>query len=351
MEQKELKIGDLTLKRPIFQGGMGVGVSLGGLAGAVAAAGGAGAISAAQIGFREPDFDTHTVEANLRAMEKELKKARKIAKGGVVGFNIMVAMQHYADYVRQAVKVGADFIVSGAGLPVDLPGYAAGSDVKLAPIVSTEKSAVVILKYWARKWKRVPDFLVIEGPKAGGHLGFTKEQLHLFDAAAYGEEVKRIIARAREYEVKFERKIPVVLGGGVSSREKAKEAFALGADAIQVASRFVTTAECDADERYKQAYIRAREEDVMLIKSPVGMPGRAIRNSFAERIMGGEKLPPKRCRGCIKGCKPAEIPYCITEALIQAVKGDTENGLLFCGADAWKAERMETVQEVIDDLV
>lgn len=351
MEQKELKIGDLTLKRPIFQGGMGVGVSLGGLAGAVAAAGGAGAISAAQIGFREPDFDTHTVEANLRAMEKELKKARKIAKSGVVGFNIMVAMQHYADYVRQAVKAGADFIVSGAGLPVDLPGYAAGSDVKLAPIVSTEKSAAVILKYWARKWKRVPDFLVIEGPKAGGHLGFTKEQLHLFDAAAYGEEVKRIIARAREYEVKFGRKIPVVLGGGVSSREKAKEAFALGADAIQVASRFVTTAECDADERYKQAYIRAREEDVMLIKSPVGMPGRAIRNSFAERIMGGEKLPPKRCRGCIKGCKPAEIPYCITEALIQAVKGDTENGLLFCGADAWKAERMETVQEVIDDLV
>ena len=249
------------------------------------------------------------------------------------------------------MKAGADFIVSGAGLPVDLPGYAAGSDVKLAPIVSTEKSAAVILKYWARKWKRVPDFLVIEGPKAGGHLGFTKEQLHLFDAAAYGEDVKRIIARAREYEVKFGRKIPVVLGGGVSSREKAKEAFALGADAIQVASRFVTTAECDADERYKQAYISAREEDVMLIKSPVGMPGRAIRNSFAERIMGGEKLPPKRCRGCIKGCKPAEIPYCITEALIQAVKGDTENGLLFCGADAWKAERMETVQEVIDDLV
>lgn len=167
MKQKELKIGDLTLRRPIFQGGMGVGVSLGGLAGAVAAAGGAGAISAAQIGFREPDFDTRTLEANLRAMDKELNKARRIAKGGVVGFNIMVAMQHYADYVRQAVKGGADFIVSGAGLPVDLPGYAAGSDVKLAPIVSTEKSAAVILKYWAKKWNRVPDFLVIEGPKAG----------------------------------------------------------------------------------------------------------------------------------------------------------------------------------------
>ena len=351
MKQKELKIGDLTLRRPIFQGGMGVGVSLGGLAGAVAAAGGAGAISAAQIGFREPDFDTRTLEANLRAMDKELNKARRIAKGGVVGFNIMVAMQHYADYVRQAVKGGADFIVSGAGLPVDLPGYAAGSDVKLAPIVSTEKSAAVILKYWAKKWNRVPDFLVIEGPKAGGHLGFTGEQLSFFDAVTYREEVKRIIAKVQEYEEKFSGKIPVVLGGGISSREKADEAFALGVDAIQVASRFVTTEECDADECYKQAYIKAREEDVMLVKSPVGMPGRAIRNSFAERVMGGEKLPPKRCRGCIKGCKPAEIPYCITEALIQAVKGDVENGLLFCGADAWKAERMETVQEVIDDLV
>ena len=167
----------------------------------------------------------------------------------------------------------------------------------------------------------------------------------------YREEVKRIIAKVQEYEEKFSGKIPVVLGGGISSREKADEAFALGVDAIQVASRFVTTEECDADERYKQAYIKARKEDVMLVKSPVGMPGRAIRNSLAERVMGGEKFPPKRCRGCIKGCKPAEIPYCITEALIQAVKGDAENGLLFCGADAWKAERMETVQEVIDNLV
>ena len=349
--ERTLQIGDLTLRRPIFQGGMGIGVSLGGLAGSVAAAGGAGAISAAQIGFREPDFDTNTLEANLRAMEKELKKARIIAGGGVVGFNIMVAMQHYADYVKQAVKCGADFIVSGAGLPVDLPEYAAGSPVKLGVIVSTEKSAAVILKYWARKWSRVPDFLVIEGPKAGGHLGFTREQLAIFDGEAYRGEVKKILGKLREYEERFARKIPVVLGGGISDRTKADQAFALGADAIQVASRFVTTEECDADDRYKQAYLNARRENVMLIKSPVGMPGRALRNAFADRVMGGEKIPPRRCRGCIRGCKPAEIPYCITEALINAVKGDTENGLLFCGADAWKAERLETVQEVVDSLL
>lgn len=351
MKHKELQVGGLTLPKPIFQGGMGIGVSLGGLAGAVAAAGGAGTISAAQTGFREPDFDRNPVEANLRAMGKELKKAREIAKGGVVGFNIMVAMQHYADYVKQAVKLGADFIVSGAGLPVDLPEYAAGSGTALAPIVSTEKSAGVILKYWARKWKRVPDFLVIEGPKAGGHLGFTKEQLALYDEAAYGDEVKRIVQKVREYETYFAKRIPIVLAGGVSSRAKAEQAFSLGADAIQVASRFVTTAECDADPRYKQAYLDAGEEDVMFIKSPVGLPGRAIRNAFADRVMSGNTFPPKRCHGCIKGCRPAEIPYCITEALIRAVQGDTENGLLFCGADAWKSERIQTVWEVIDSLL
>lgn len=351
MKEKELHIGDLTLQKPVFQGGMGVGVSLGGLAGAVAAAGGAGTISAAQIGFWEPDFDTDTVKANLQAMDRELKKAREIAGSGVVGFNIMVAMQHYEEYVKQAVRSGADFIVSGAGLPVDLPEYAAGSDTRLAPVVSTEKAAGVILKYWARKWSRVPDFLVIEGPEAGGHLGFTREQLAVYDATAYAEEVRKIIAKVREYEAAFGRKIPVVLAGGISSREKADRAFALGADAIQAASRFVTTEECDADERYKQAYLDAGEEDIMLMKSPVGMPGRAIRNRFAEKVMGGERIPPKRCRGCIKGCRPSEIPYCITEALIRAVRGDTENGLLFCGADAWKAERIETVQEVVDSLL
>ena len=163
--------------------------------------------------------------------------------------------------------------------------------------------------------------------------------------------MKRIVQKVREYETYFAKRIPIVLAGGVSSRAKAEQAFSLGADAIQVASRFVTTAECDADPRYKQAYLDAGEEDVMFIKSPVGLPGRAIRNAFADRVMSGNAFPPKRCHGCIKGCRPAEIPYCITEALIRAVQGDTENGLLFCGADAWKSEHIETVREVIDSLL
>ena len=186
-----LKIGDLILKKPIFQGGMGIGVSLSGLAGAVAKEGGAGTISAAQIGFREEDFDENPLQANLRAMGKELKKARAAAPGGVLGFNIMAAMRHYKEYVIQAVKLGADFIVSGAGLPAELPALTGRHPIKLAPIVSTEKSARVILQYWAKKYSRVPDFIVIEGPKAGGHLGFTKEQLEGLNGDSSKAEINK----------------------------------------------------------------------------------------------------------------------------------------------------------------
>ncbi len=223
-----LKIGDLILKKPIFQGGMGIGVSLSGLAGAVAKEGGAGTISAAQIGFREEDFDENPLQANLRAMGKELKKARAAAPGGVLGFNIMAAMRHYKEYVIQAVKLGADFIVSGAGLPSELPALTGRHPIKLAPIVSTEKSARVILQYWAKKYSRVPDFIVIEGPKAGGHLGFTKEQLEGLNGDSYKAEIRRMIERIRQYEEQFKKKIPVVLGGGISSRELSSQAFALG---------------------------------------------------------------------------------------------------------------------------
>lgn len=351
MKGMPLKIGDLTLRKPIFQGGMGIGISLSRLAGAVAAEGGAGTISAAQIGFLEEDFDENPLKANLRAMGKELKKARELARGGVVGFNIMAAMNHYGEYVKEAARLGADFVVSGAGLPVDLPALVKAFPIKIAPIVSTEKSARVILQYWAKKFNRIPDFLVIEGPKAGGHLGFTKEQLQEFGPDTYGQEVEKIIGQVRAYEARFEKKIPVVLGGGISSRDQAEQAFGLGADAIQAASRFVATEECDADLAYKEAYLNAGEKDIVLVKSPVGMPGRAIHNAFLERVESGERIAPKRCRGCLRKCNPAKIPYCITEALIHAAKGQVEDALLFCGADAYKIHKIETVKSVVEELL
>ena len=330
---------------------MGVGISMGGLAGAVAREGGTGIISAAQIGFKEPDFDRNTLEANLRAIRKEYDKARQAVPHGVIGFNIMVAMRHYEAYVRAAIEAGADLIISGAGLPTELPKIAGDSAVKLAPIVSTDKSAQVILKYWDRKYKRVPDLLVIEGPKAGGHLGFTREQLELFGGESYDAEILRIMDTVKGYEDRYGQKIPDAIAGGIETAAQAAHAFSLGADAIQVASRFVTTEECDADIRYKEAYLKAGKEDIVIVKSPVGMPGRAIRNAFMEQVLSGKRIPHSPCHGCIHKCSPDEIPYCITDALIHAARGEVEDALLFCGANAYKADRIETVKEVIDSLL
>ena len=364
MKVQSLKIGDIEAKVPLIQGGMGVGISLGHLAGSVAKEGGIGIISAAQIRYKEPDFDTNTLEANLRAVKKEYEKARKIAPKGIIGFNIMVAMQHYEKYVRAAIAAGADLIISGAGLPTELPKYAMDSGVNLAPIVSSEKSAKVILKYWDKKYKRIPDLLVIEGPLAGGHLGFSKEELKEYGADPsagtseceeglnkYDNEIRAIFSTVREYEDKYGKKIPVAVAGGIENREQAAHAFSLGADAIQVATRFVTTEECDADIRYKESYLKAEKEDIVIVKSPVGMPGRAIINSFMKKVMSGERILPVKCRKCLHKCNPAEIPYCITEALIHAAKGEVEEALLFCGAYAYKAKRIETVKEVIDSLM
>ena len=350
MNMYPLKIKNIEAKLPVIQGGMGVGISLGGLAGAVAKEGGIGVISAAQIGFREPDFDQNTKGANLRAIRKEYEKARTIAPEGIIGFNLMVAMRHYEEYVREVIDAGADMIISGAGLPMELPRLAEGSDVKLAPIVSTEKSAKVILRYWDKKYKRMPDLLVIEGPEAGGHLGFTEEQLKEYNGN-YDQEVIRILNLVRQYEEESGCRIPTALGGGIENRRQAAHAFSLGVDAIQVATRFVTTEECDADIRYKEAYIQADREDITIVKSPVGMPGRAIMNPFMRRVMAGEQIPHSPCHGCLHKCDPAKIPYCITDALIHAAKGEVDDALLFCGAYAYKAKRLETVKEVIDSLL
>ena len=372
---KPLVIGDLKIEKPVIQGGMGVGISLHRLAGAVAKAGGMGLISTAQIGFREPDFKTNFVEANLRAIRNEFKKAREIAPEGAIGFNIMVATKHYDMWVKEAVKAGADAIISGAGLPVSLPEYAevayeemkaVGKKLlrrtKLAPIVSTAKAAMVICKMWDRKYHRVPDFVVVEGPLAGGHLGFTKEQLAQYgadstdveasyDQAAYDEEVKAIMKVVKGYEDKYETHIPVVTAGGIYTHEDVKHQFELGAEGVQVATRFVTTRECDAPDAYKQTYIEASKEDIVITQSPVGMPGRAILNPFLKKIKEGERSAIKSCFQCLEHCDIKTIPYCITRALVNAAEGDEDAALLFCGSNAFRSDRIETVEEVMNALL
>lgn len=350
MDIKPLVIGDMVAKLPLIQGGMGVGVSLARLAGTVAAEGGIGIISAAQIGFREPDYDKNPLEANLRAIGTELKKAREIACGGPIGFNIMVATNQYEAHVKEACKQGADIIISGAGVAIDLPKIAAGFRTKLAPIVSSVKSASVLCRMWDRKYNVAPDLVVIEGPKAGGHLGFKLEQLAEYTIESYDLEIKKIIAEIKLFADKYKKHIPVVVAGGIYSKNDIKRVLSLGADGVQVATRFVTTEECDASDAFKQAYINAEKEDIIIVKSPVGMPGRAIKNKFLERVGMGEPIRTNHCHKCIKMCKPAEIPYCISDALVNSVKGDIENGLVFCGASAYRATKIETVKDVIHDL-
>ena len=347
---KNIRIGEKITKIPLIQGGMGVGISLGRLAGAVAREGGIGIISSAQIGYREADFDRAPAEANLRAIESEMEKARSISPDGIIGFNVMTALKEHAAHVKAAVRAGADIIISGAGLPTDLPALTAGSRTKIAPIVSTDKSANVILKYWDRKYKRTADLVVIEGPEAGGHLGFKKEELAEYTPETYGEEIRKIIRTVKSYAEKYNTEIPVVVAGGIYDSGDVKRAMGLGADGVQVATRFVTTEECDADIRYKQAYINASKEDIMIVKSPVGMPGRAIMNPFMKQVEEGGKIPHSPCHRCLAKCSPADIPYCITDGLIEAVKGNVEKGLLFCGAKAWRAEKIDTVREAVQEL-
>lgn len=358
---KPLVMGNLTAKVPVIQGGMGVGISLSSLAGAVAKAGGVGIISTAQIGFRDPDFLKEPLEANLRAIKTEFDKARQIAPDGIIGFNIMVATKQYALYVKEAIQAGADIIISGAGLPVSLPEIAKGTKTKIAPIVSTAKSAMVICKMWDRKYQKAPDLVVIEGPLAGGHLGFSPEQLAEYGAdtqdvaatyqrEAYDREIQDIIKVVKGYEEKYGQHIPVVVAGGIYDRRDVEHAISLGADGVQVGTRFVTTKECDAPMSYKQAYMDATQEDIVITKSPVGMPGRAIMNPFLKAV----KIEPAKidhCYRCLEHCNPANIPYCITKALSNAAEGDLDNALLFCGSNAYRSNKIETVDEVIRDLM
>lgn len=344
MSVNGLRIGDLYARVPVIQGGMGVGVSLSRLAGAVAAAGGVGIISTAQIGWRDPDFARNPIECNLKAIGEEIKKAREMANGGIIGVNIMVATRRYEDYVKAAVEAGVDLIISGAGLPMNLPELSGGA--KIAPIVSSRKSLGVISKYWQKKYDRKPDLVVVEGPEAGGHLGFSNDEIDEYTidkSKNYDDEIKNIIALADELGV------PVVVAGGIYTRADMEHYLAMGAKGVQMATRFVTTKECDASEAYKQAYIDAKKEDIVIVKSPVGMPGRAIHNVFLDKVNAGERFM-RGCRQCVITCKPDTAPYCITEALINAVEGRLDEGLIFCGSNGYRAEKIETVAEIMEEF-
>ncbi len=348
---KGIKVGNKESKYPIIQGGMGVGVSMHKLAGNVSKEGGIGIISTADIGYKEDDFEKNPMQANLRSIGNEIKLARQIAgEDKIIGVNVMVALKDYSDIVKECVNQKIDLIISGAGIPKDLPEYIKGSNTRIAPIVSSLRCCELIVKHWMKKYNYIPDMIVVEGPEAGGHLGFKREELEQEPKLKLEDIIIEVVNYIKEIEKETGRKIPVIAAGGIWDSKDINKYLRLGASGVQIATRFVATDECDASIEFKQAYVNAKSEDVKVIKSPVGMPGRAINNNFIKKIEN-ESCKIDRCYNCIKTCNVSNSPYCITKALINSVKGKTEEGLIFCGSNVSKINRIVPVHDLMQELV
>lgn len=348
---KGIKIGNKQSKYPIIQGGMGVGVSMHNLAGNVSKEGGIGIISTADIGYQEESFTSDPMKANLKAIGEEIKKAREIAgEDKIIGVNIMVALKNYSDIVKECVKQKIDLIISGAGIPKELPEYVKGCNTKIAPIVSSLRCCKLIVTHWLKKYNYVPDMIVIEGPEAGGHLGFRKEELDEDIKPKLEDITTDVVNYIRGVEKETGKDIPVIAAGGIWDSKDIKKFLNLGASGVQMATRFVATNECDASIEFKKAYVNAKNEDIKIIQSPVGMPGRALNNKFVKK-METERCKIYKCYNCIKTCNVTNSPYCITKALINSVKGRIDDGLIFCGSNVGKIKEIVSVHDLIQELV
>ncbi len=349
MKMPELKIGHLVSRLPIIQGGMGVGISMSGLASAVANAGGIGVIAGALAGITEKDIATNGLEANCRALSKEIRKAKE-KTNGIVGVNIMVVLTHFADLVKTAIAEKIDIIFAGAGLPMDLPSFLKNGDkTRLVPIVSSGRAAALICKRWFNRYKYLPDAFVVEGPKAGGHLGFKPNQL---DDPAYRLEIliREVVVQMDKVESAHGVRIPVIAAGGVYNGEDIRRLMELGASGVQMGTRFVATHECDAAQAFKQSYVDAKKEDMMVINSPVGLPGRALKNQFLVDVADGKRRPFRCPYHCLKTCDPENSPYCIGIALAMAKKGKFKSGFAFAGANAFRVDEIVSVKELMGIL-
>lgn len=351
MKIPELKIGDLVAKIPIVQGGMGVGVSLSNLASAVANCGAIGVISGVEPGFDMPNYYTNKAQANLDGLTYHIRKAKELSPDGIIGVNIMTALSNFEDMVKLAVKEKIDIIFSGAGMPMKLPELVKDSMTKIAPIVSSGKVAELICRQWDRRHSYLPDAIVVEGPEAGGHLGFSLEQINNSEQFSLKSLINDVIEAVAPFEEKYSQKIPIIAGGGIYDANDMVEVFNAGASAVQIGTRFVATYECDASDAFKQTYIDATKDDVTIIKSPVGMPGRAVKNSFLDRVYREEKPKGIKCINCLKPCNPKETLYCIADALIQAQRGNLDKGFAFAGAKVHKVSKLQSVKDLIDELI
>jgi len=340
-------IGKYEIKLPIIQGGMGVGVSMSGLASAVANQGGVGVISAAGIGLLYPSIKGNYMEKCILGLKEELHKAREKTKG-VIGVNIMVALSNFADLARTAIAEKADVIFAGAGLPLDLPSFLQkDSKTMLVPIVSSSRAAKIICDKWKQNFNYLPDAIVVEGPKAGGHLGFKNNQIE-DEHFSLEQIVPEVIEIAGQY--KGEKNIPVIAAGGISTGEDIARFIKMGVAGVQMGSVFVPTYECDASTEFKNVYINSHEEDIRIIQSPVGMPGRAFDGEFIRKVAEGKEKPKSCPFNCIKTCDYTKSPYCIIKALYNAAKGNLNKGYVFAGKNAYLADKISSVKDVIEKL-
>ena len=347
-------IGDLKVKLPIIQGGMGVAISLSGLASAVANEGGVGMISAAGIGMREPDYIKNFREANKRALRKEIQKAKSLSQG-VIGVNIMMALTDHEELIKVAIEENADIIVMGAGLPLKIPGMLieagfANYHTKLAVKVSSAKAAKLIFQYWAGKYNIIPDAVVVEGPLAGGHLGFKKEELTK-TPVPLKKLIEETVIAVRSFEEQFNKEVPVIAAGGIYTGKDIYDIMQAGAKAVKLGSRFVTTYECDASMGFKETYLNCKQEDITIIDSPVGLPGRVIKNAFVEQIQAGKTKPFKCVWHCLSSCNFREAPYCIAQVLFNSASGRMDEGFAFSGTNGYLATKIQHVSEVMDELL
>jgi nitronate monooxygenase len=347
---KPLTIGNLTAKIPIIQGGMGVAISLSRLASAVANEGCIGVIAATGIGKNEPDFHSSFLPASIRALRNEIRKA-KSQTDGILGLNIMVALSTFGELAQAAIEEEIDIIFAGAGLPLSLPQYRKpDSKTKLVPIVSSARAAGLICKSWMHKWDYLPDAIVLEGPKAGGHLGFKLEQI--FDPEfALEKLLPPVLDEVSIYANRYGKHIPVIAAGGIYTGSDILQFIRMGAAGVQMGTRFVATHECDADLRFKQAYIDATEDKIVIIKSPVGMPGRAIRNQYVDDVESGQKKPYKCPFHCIITCDYMDSPYCIADALVSAQEGHLDDGFAFAGANVYRVSEIVSVKQLVASLM
>lgn len=352
-EMPALRIDDLEAKIPIIQGGMGVGISLSGLASTVANEGGIGVISTAGIGMLEPDFNKNFREANLRALRKEIRKARQMTKG-IIGVNILVACSDFHDLLQVAAEEGANLAFLGAGLPLRIPenlllDESGKTRIKVVPIVSSGRATEIIFRSWKKRYNHVPAAVVVEGPMAGGHLGFKKEQIG--DSDFMLEKIlPGVISAVKPYEQHFNRSIPVIAAGGLYTGADIYKIIQMGAQGVQMATRFVATNECDASIKFKEAYLECGKEDLVIIDSPVGLPGRAIKNKFLDDVSSGIKRPFKCPWKCLRTCDIENSPYCICVALTNAKKGKLKNGFAFAGANTYRVDKITSVKELIKTL-